>query len=39
MAGNTIKINNNNNFQWYVGDSKMDELIKWLNKNGIKEKI
>ena len=36
MPGNTIKINNHDDLEWYVGDSKMDELINWLNENGIK---
>lgn len=34
MPGNTIVINNNAEYKWYVGDSKMDELIKWLDENG-----
>lgn len=38
MPGNHIRINNNKDFEWYVGDSKMDELIEWLNENGVKEK-
>ena len=37
MPGNTISINNQEELSWYVGDSKMDELIEWLNKEGIKE--
>ena len=36
MPGNTIKINNYKGLEWYVGDSKMDELIKWLVNNGKK---
>ena len=36
MPGNTVKINKRNKLNWYVGDSKMDELINWLNKNGLK---
>ena len=36
MAGNTIKINNFDGLEWYVGDSKMDELTAWLEENGIK---
>ena len=35
MPGNDISINNS--IFYYVGDSKMDELIEWLDKNGIKE--
>lgn len=38
MPGNTIKINNSDKLEWYVGDSKMPELIKYLEKNGIKQK-
>lgn len=36
MPGNTVKINNQKNLEWYVGDSKMGELIKWLNTEGLK---
>lgn len=36
MPGNDVSINNS--IFYYVGDSKMDELIEWLDKNGIKEK-
>lgn len=36
MPGNDVCINGVMN--WYVGDSNMDELIEWLDKNGIKEK-
>lgn len=31
MPGNTIEINRHS--QFYVGDSKMPSLIKWLKKN------
>jgi len=31
---NTVKINNSDDFEWAVGDSKMTELIKWLEENG-----
>lgn len=37
MPGNTIKINNREELSWYVGDSKMDALMEWLNTEGIKE--
>lgn len=37
MPGNTVKINNSKNFEWYIGDSKMEDLINFLNKNGLKE--
>lgn len=36
MPGNTVIINNADELEWYVGDSKMEELIKWLNENGSK---
>lgn len=36
MPGNIIKVNDWK--QWYVGDSKMEELLDWLDKNGYKEK-
>lgn len=35
MPGNTIRINNRDELSWYVGDSKMDELIGWLNEQDI----
>lgn len=35
MPGNTVKINNSKNHEWYVGDSKMDELMQWLHDNGL----
>ena len=38
MPGNTIRINDSDDFEWYVGDSRMDDLIKYLNENGIKSK-
>ena len=38
MPGNVVTINSSKNLEWYVGDSKMEELISWLNENGIKEK-
>ena len=36
MPGNTIKINNDDDLEWYVGDSKMDSLLEYLNKFGVK---
>ena len=36
MPGNDVRINNS--MFWYVGDSKMKELIEWLDENGIREK-
>jgi len=35
MPGNTIKINNKPELEWYVGDSTMKNLTDWLNRNGI----
>ena len=35
MPGNIVEINSDAN-RWYVGDSKMDALIKVLKKIGIK---
>jgi hypothetical protein len=37
MPGNTIKINNREELSWYLGDSKIDALIEWLDDEGIKE--
>lgn len=37
MPGNVVRINNSNKSKWYVGDSKMEELIKFLNDIGFKE--
>jgi len=36
MPGNTIRINESDDLDWYIGDSKMEELIEWLDKNGVK---
>ena len=36
MPGNTIRINASPELTWYFGDSKMDQLINFLNKNGEK---
>lgn len=38
MPGNTVKINNINNLEWYVGDGKMEALIAWLDEHGVREK-
>jgi len=35
MPGNQIVINKG--IEYYVGDSKMEELIAWLDNNGIKK--
>ena len=37
MPGNIIQINGNKDFEWYVGDSKMDALIAYLNKVGFRK--
>ena len=38
MPGNTIKINERKELEWYVGDSGIDKVIDLLNKVGIKNK-
>ena len=35
MPGNQIVINKG--IEYYVGDSKMEELLTWLCRNGIKK--
>lgn len=35
MPGNIISINDA--IKYYVGDSKMDDLVEWLDTNGFKE--
>ena len=37
MPGNTVIVNNA--LEWYVGDSKMDEVIGLLNKVGFREPV
>ena len=39
MPGNKLKINDSKELSWYVGDSKMPNLIKYLNRVGTKDKI
>lgn len=34
MPGNQIVINKA--IEYYVGDSKIEELLTWLNSNGVK---
>jgi len=34
MPGNTVQINNSPGLTWYVGDSKMPELMAYLHKIG-----
>ena len=36
MLGNLIRINNCDDLEWCVGDSKMKKLISKLNKIGFK---
>ena len=38
MPGNSVVINSSKVLNWYVGDSKMDELIEYLDKLGIRGK-
>jgi len=35
MPSNQILINKA--LEYYVGDSRMEELLKWLNENGFKQ--
>ena len=37
MPGNLIIINRSEGLTWYVGDSKMEELIRFLHKIGFQE--
>jgi hypothetical protein len=37
MPSNQIVINNG--IKYYLGDSKMEELLSWLNKNGVKQDV
>ena len=36
MPGNSIKINGCSELEWYVGDSRMEELISTLDELGVK---
>jgi len=36
MPGNVVLINNSLGLEWYVGDSKMPLLIKYLDSIGVK---
>lgn len=38
MPANFVRINDCKNWKWYVDDSKMEELIKFLNKIGFRNK-
>ena len=37
MPGNTVKINDYDELTWYVGDSKIEEVIQFLDKHGFRE--
>jgi len=37
MPGHIVQINNSKDQKWYVGDSKIDSLLKWLAENGVKK--
>ena len=37
MPGNIVQINSSKELEWYVGDSKMDALIEYLDKTGFRE--
>ena len=36
MPGNIVQINHSKDLEWYVGDSKMEELIKYLDEIGFR---
>jgi len=38
MPGSIVRINDYDGLEWYVGDSKMEELIAFLDRIGYKEK-
>ncbi len=38
MPGNIIKINKSKKLEWYVGDSNMPKLIKYLDRIGKRTK-
>jgi len=39
MPGNIVAINNSPKLQWYVGDSKMEKLLKLLRRVGYKHRV
>ena len=39
MPSNIIQVNNSNELTWVIGDSKMDDLITYLNEIGEKDVI
>ena len=34
MPGNIVQINGAEELEWYVGDSRMEELVEYLNRIG-----
>lgn len=38
MPANIVKINESKELEWYVGDSKIEEVISLLDKVGFREK-
>lgn len=34
MPGNTVKINDSDLYEWYVGDSKIDDVVAYLDSKG-----
>lgn len=36
MPGNIIQINSAKELEWYVGDSKMEDLINYLDEIGFR---
>jgi len=36
MPGNLISVNDSKDLTWYVGDSKIEKLIEFLDKVGFK---
>ena len=37
MPGNIVIINKSEDLEWYVGDSRIESLISFLDENGIKQ--
>lgn len=37
MPGNIVQINHSRELEWYVGDSKMEDLIAYLDSVGFRE--
>jgi len=38
MPGNSVRINGGETLNWYVGDSRMDALIAYLDEIGVRGK-